>query len=53
MPVIEMSGSRETPEFQRFLQAVRGGIPSADFFPAVDILEARSDDRADGNSVVE
>ena len=53
MPTIEMSGSREVPEFQRFLQAVRGGIPSADIFPAVDILEARSDDRADGNSVVE
>ena len=53
MPTIEMSGSRETPEFQRFLQAVRGGIPSADIFPAVDILEARSSERADGNSVVE
>lgn len=53
MPVIEMSGSREVPEFQRFLQAVRGGIPDPSFFPAVDLLEARSEDRADGNNVVE
>lgn len=53
MPVIEMSGSREVPEFQRFLQAVRGGIPDPSFFPAVDLLEARSEGRADGNSVVE
>ena len=53
MPTIEMSGSRETPEFQRFLQAVRGGVPSAEIFPAVDMLAARSAERADGNDGTE
>lgn len=53
MPVIEMSGSREAPEFQRFLQAIRGGIPSTSIFPAVDMLEARSAERADGNDGTE
>lgn len=53
MPVIEMSGSREVPEFQRFLQAVRGGIPDPSFFPAVDLLAARSAERADGNDGTE
>lgn len=49
MPAIELSGSREAPEFQRFLQAIRGGIPSTSIFPAVDMLAARSAERADGN----
>ena len=53
MPVIEMSGSREAPEFQRFLQAIRGGIPSTSIFPAVDMLAARSAERADGNDGTE
>lgn len=53
MPVIEMSGSREAPEFQRFLQAIRGGIPSTSIFPAVDMLAARSAERADGNDGIE
>lgn len=49
IPVLQMSGSREQPEFQRFVQAIRGGIPNADLFPAIDILEGRSEERADGN----
>lgn len=53
MPVIEMSGSRKAPEFQRFLQAIRGGIPSTSIFPAVDMLAARSAERADGNDGTE
>ena len=53
MPVIELSGSREAPEFQRFLQAIRGGIPSTSIFPAVDMLAARSAERADGNDGTE
>lgn len=53
MPTIELSGSRETPEAQRFIQAVRGGIPSADIWPAVDMLPARSEERADGNDGTE
>lgn len=53
MPVIELSGSREAPEFQRFLQAIRGGIPSTSIFPAVDMLSARSAERADGNDGTE
>lgn len=53
MPVIEMSGSRKAPEFQRFLQAIRGGIPSTAIFPAVDMLAARSAERADGNDGTE
>jgi len=53
IPVIEMSGSRKAPEFQRFLQAIRGGIPSTSIFPAVDMLSARSAERADGNDGTE
>lgn len=53
MPTIELSGSRETPEAQRFIQAVRGGIPSSDIWPAVDMLPARSEERADGNDGTE
>lgn len=53
MPVIELSGSRKAPEFQRFLQAIRGGIPSTSIFPAVDMLAARSAERADGNDGTE
>ena len=53
MPFIEMSGSRKEPEFQRFLQAIRGGIPSTTIFPAVDMLAARSAERADGNDGTE
>ena len=53
MPFIELSGSRKEPEFQRFLQAIRGGIPSTSIFPAVDMLAARSADRADGNDGTE
>lgn len=53
MPFIEMSGSRKEPEFQRFLQAIRGGIPSTSIFPAVDMLAARSAERADGNDGTE
>lgn len=53
LPVIELSGSRKAPEFQRFLQAIRGGIPSTSIFPAVDMLDARSAERADGNDGTE
>lgn len=53
MPFIELSGSRKEPEFQRFLQAIRGGIPSTSIFPAVDMLAARSAERADGNDGTE
>lgn len=53
LPMIELSGSRECPEFQRFLQAIRGGIPSTSIFPAVDMLAARSAERADGNDGTE
>lgn len=53
MPFIELSGSRKKPEFQRFLQAIRGGIPSTSIFPAVDMLAARSAERADGNDGTE
>lgn len=53
MPFVEMSGSRKEPEFQRFLQAIRGGIPSTSIFPAVDMLAARSAERADGNDGTE
>ena len=53
MPAIELSGSREAPEFQRFLQAIRGGIPSTSIFPAVDMLAARSAERSDGNQGTE
>ena len=53
IPMIEMSGSRECPEFQRFLQVVRAGIPSPEIFPAVDMFDARSEERADGNDGTE
>ena len=53
LPVIELSGSREAPEFQRFLQAIRGGIPATSIFPADDMLAARSAERADGNDGTE
>ena len=48
IPCLEMSGSRETPEFQRFLQAIRGGIPSPEHYPAVDMFVPRSGERSDG-----
>lgn len=53
IPTLEMSGAKSTPEFQRFLQAIRGGIPSADIFPAVDMLVGRSEERSDGNDGTE
>lgn len=53
IPTMELSGSRSCPEFQRFLQAIRGGVPSAEIFPAVDMLAARSEERADGNDGTE
>jgi len=53
IPTMELSGSREKPEFQRFLQAIRGGIPSTSIFPAVDMLVGRSEERSDGNDGTE
>ena len=53
IPMMELSGSRECPEFQRFLQAIRGGVPSAEIFPAVDMLAGRSEERSDGNDGTE
>ena len=53
IPTMTLSGSRDAPEFQRFLQAIRGGVPSADIFPAVDMLEGRSEERSDGNDGTE
>lgn len=53
IPTMELSGARSKPEFQRFLQAIRGGVPSAEIFPAVDMLAARSSERADGNDGTE
>lgn len=48
IPCFEMSGSRDFGAFQRFLQAIRGGIPSPEHYPAVDMFEPRSGDRSDG-----
>lgn len=48
IPCFEMSGSREFGAFQRFLQAIRGGIPSPEHYPAVDMFEPRSGERSDG-----
>lgn len=53
IPMMELSGARSKPEFQRFLQAIRGGVPSAEIFPAVDILAGRSEERSDGNDGTE
>lgn len=53
IPMMELSGARSKPEFQRFLQAIRGGVPSAEIFPAVDMLAGRSEERADGNDGTE
>ena len=48
IPCFEMSGSRDFGAFQRFLQAIRGGIPSPEHYPAVDMFEPRSGERSDG-----
>ena len=48
IPCFEMSGSREFGAFQRFLQAIRGGIPSPEHYPAVDMFAPRSGERSDG-----
>ena len=48
IPCFEMSGSRDFGAFQRFLQAIRGGIPSPEHYPAVDMFAPRSGDRSDG-----
>lgn len=48
IPCFEMSGSRDFGAFQRFLQAIRGGIPSPEHYPAVDMFAPRSGERSDG-----
>ena len=53
MPVVRLSASKDKPEFQRLVQAVEGGIPSADLIPSVAILPSRSEHRADGNDGTE
>ena len=53
IPTFEMSGARAVPAFQRFVSAVRGGIPDPSIFPAVDIYAGRSANRAAGNKGTE
>ena len=49
IPSFELSGSRSVPAVQRVFQALKGGIPNTDLFPAADMFTARSEHRADGN----
>ena len=53
MPVVKLSASKDKPEFQRLVQAVEGGIPSADLIPSIAMLPSRSEHRADGNDGTE
>ncbi|OUO32136.1 hypothetical protein [Olsenella sp. An293] len=53
MPVVKLSASKDKPEFQRLVQAIEGGIPSADLIPSIAILPSRSEHRADGNDGTE
>lgn len=49
MPVITLHATKETPELQRLIQCIRGGIPGPELIPEVDFLGSRSEDRASGN----
>lgn len=53
IPTFEMSGAKASPEFQRFLSVLRGGVPDPSIFPAVDMFGGRSANRACGNKGTE